>query len=132
MIKFYTHLFENLKDLSHVSRSPSFWLHLSSFSTFTGEFYESDDESSDDESIPSPTGSPPPEAGAREFQNIILFKQLNFGKICMVRINIVVCYENFSMKTIKTMKTFLCLGPVLGPLTMQSKRIPPNQRGLKI
>eukprot|EP00112_Aurelia_sp_Birch-Aquarium-sp1_P007013 Seg1766.1 transcript_id=Seg1766.1/GoldUCD/mRNA.D3Y31 product="Translation initiation factor eIF-2B subunit epsilon" protein_id=Seg1766.1/GoldUCD/D3Y31 len=40
-------------------------------STLRGEFYESDDESSDDESIPSPTGSPPPEAGALFFAEVL-------------------------------------------------------------
>ena len=34
-----------------------------SFCSILGEFFEFDEESSDDESIPSPTASPPPEPG---------------------------------------------------------------------
>ena len=69
------------------------------FLQFTGEFYDSDDESSDDESIPSPTGSPPPEAGARESQHIILFKQLNCRKLCIVRIKMAANQDFFHAGT---------------------------------
>eukprot|EP00795_Rhopilema_esculentum_P005217 gene5217-355_t len=39
--------------------------------TLRGEFYASEDESSDDESIPSPTGSPPPDAGVLFYHEVL-------------------------------------------------------------